>query len=164
MIKKTGSLVSSVICATVMVVVMQGCGSGGSNETTKAGTVRPKTVLAGTIGVAVNGISLTLTLPAGVSVKADSTSGEVNSGVITMLSPNDTSSYSTAKYTSASRTLTIAVIRGAVPFSPGDFFTITCDVAAGVSTQNMVITVDKVSAHDGLGAEIIPTPTATASL
>ena len=125
--------------------------------------VRSKIVLEGAVAASVSGIYITLTLPPGMSVAADA-SGVVNSGIVTMLPPNDTTSYSAASYNSTTRKLTIGIQRGAVPFSAGDFFTVTCDVEAGVSTQNMVISVDGLKGYDKLGAEITPMPTATASL
>ena len=162
--KNTCSIVTGIICAAFMLTLLQGCGGGGgTGGGATASKVRPKTVLEGAVGTTVNGIYVTLTLPPGMSVSADA-SGVVNSGVVTMLPPNDTSSYAAASYISASRKLTIGVIRGAAPFSAGDFFNITCDVEAGVSTQNMVISVDGVKGYDKLGAEITPMPTATASL
>ncbi len=167
MIKNTCSIVAGIICTAFMLTLLQGCGGGGGGGAgggaTASRSVRPKTVLEGAIGTTVNGIYITLTLPPGMSVSADA-SGVVNSGVVTMLPPNDTSSYSAASYIPASRKLTIGVIRGAATFSAGDFFTVTCDVEAGVSTQNMVISVDGVKGYDKLGAEITPMPTATASL
>gem|GEM_PF-4012532 len=167
MIKNICSIVSGIICVAFMLTLLQGCGGGGGGGAgggaTASKSVRPKTVLEGAIGTTVKGIDITLTLPPGMSVSADA-SGVVSNGVITLLSPNDTSSYSAASYIPASRKLTIGVIRGAAPFSPGDFFSITCDVEAGVSSQNMVISVDRVRGFDNLGAEITPMPTATASL
>lgn len=157
--------VCMIMAGIALMLIQAGCGSGGGSTTasvtTPSGTVTvsSKSVL-GAVSTAVKGIEMTLVLPSGVTVAADS-SGITNAGVVTLLSPNNVTSSNgavLAKYTPASGStpgkVKIVIIRGDTPFVPGDFLNVKCDVVAGISVTSEMFSYEGLKAYDANGAAI----------
>lgn len=69
----------------------------------------------------INGIDCTITLPAGVTVKADAVTGETLAGVVAPVSAAVTNSFTSAKFDSASGTLRIILLNVQPGFAIGEF-------------------------------------------
>lgn len=105
-------------------------GIGGLSAVVKlstSGTLSP--------GILIGGLQATVSLPAGVTLRADFSNGQLLAGVVTA-SGVASGSLATAKYVAASGatpgTVTLALISSS-GFGVGEFMTINCDVAAGMN-------------------------------
>ncbi len=116
--------------------------------TFKAGVLSIST--AGTLatGTAINGIDITVTLPAGVTVKADAVTGEVASGVLVPSSVAASNSVVSGKYTAAVgatlATLRIALINVQPGVGLGEFVHVNFDGFPS-GTDSFAIAVNQVS-------------------
>lgn len=124
------------ICFMTLLIAA-GCGSGGGGAaSTSGGAVQKKAYLTGASVQNVKGIELTMTLPDGVTVDADASGGTLP-GVITMLAPNSAGTSVSGKFTPASGTtaglVKIVIANSSTPFTVGDLFVVTCNVAAGLA-------------------------------
>jgi len=136
-------------------LVLAGCGSGGGNGTavpTRA-VVRLSTLATGSTPT-IGGISVSLNLPSGVSLKVrEDGSGQTADGVVVKSgaadSPNSTL---IAKYSAASGTVSILIVKSD-GFSAGEFATVTCDLAATAALSGDFST-SAFSAFDLTGTEI----------
>lgn len=106
---------------------------GGSTATIKLKTIGSGTTL--------NGIQVTLTLPSGVTVKAEN--GKPLTGLVTASGVIPDNSLVVARYLPGDRgTLPImpaqliVAVENSTSFGAGEFITIKCDVAPGVSISN----------------------------
>ncbi len=72
-------------------------------------------------GAVINGVDYTLTLPAGVTVKADPTTGETLPGVVVPVSLAANNSLTMAKFDKAAGTLRIILINNQPGFALGEF-------------------------------------------
>jgi hypothetical protein len=127
----------------VFLFTLPGCGSGGGGGGTSSASPQAVVTLSTQTAVplasnSIRGIELYLVLPAGVSVKTDAT-GKTNSGVIAVTGsaagPNVAISGNypvTDPVSGAVNTLKIEIVN-VDGFNPGDFATVTCDRATGVS-------------------------------
>ena len=128
--------VVQLVLVLIILTALWGCGSGGNQGVTAQGT--QKSVLVLPAGVTVKGIDITLVLPAGATVQADPVTGETLPGVVT-LSGSDAglaNSFPLGIYTPASASVPAKVrivLISDTAFVAGEFFTVTCDVAAGVT-------------------------------
>jgi len=126
--------VVQLVLVLIMLTAMWGCGSGGNQSVTTQGT--QKSVLL--LSAPVKGIDITLVLPAGATVSADPATGETLPGVVTLSGPNAglANSYPLGIFTPASASVPAKVrivLISDTAFVAGEFFTVTCDVAAGVT-------------------------------
>ncbi len=154
-----------IICGITLHTLV-GCGGGGSGSTAPAGnSFQKKAYLTGTSVQNVKGIELTMILPAGVTVPADS-SGQVTSGIITMLAPNNSGTIQVGNYTPATATIAgsvkIVIANGTTPFSVGDFFVITCTVDPGVVVSANQFSFMNMQIYDDLGNNV-PSANVTAT-
>ena len=100
-------------------------------------------------GTALSGVGITITLPTGVTVKANS-DGSVASGVVTAsgVAANNTSGVSTYIPASGSTPATLSMIIAstlASGFGVGEFVTVNADIASGYTPQqaDFVVTIFK---------------------
>ncbi len=141
--------------------VISGCGGGGDGDDPPT-PVQPTTAVvtlmsqgAGTI----NGIDVTLELPAGVTVKAtpDATNPSVmvtDTGVVTASGTADASTNIIATYTATPSGVVAIHVTNAAGFAPGEFATVTCDIAVGSLPVATDFSVTDFTAFDGNGVEI----------
>lgn len=127
-----------------------GCGNGGGDSDSVRKTV--------SLSAAAKGLEITIVLPDGVTVRADA-SGTPFAGVVTVTGANAalTNNYSYSLYTPASGStkgrIRIVLMTDSV-FQPGEFFTIACDVAAGVAVTPGQFSYENLKVFDANGAEI----------
>jgi len=150
---KIRTYIKSVILLAALSFVW-GCGSGGGGATGTAttGTFVSKATLSGTPSPSVKGIEIILNLPVGVTVKTLDANGTVADGVIAF--PNSSTNagkigLKTAKFTAATGTQTTGKLDIVIMVNnpqtdsfvaDDNFFTVTCDVAAGVTVSSTSIT------------------------
>ena len=115
-------------------LVIAGCG-GKANSPAPPKTAIVKIASEGTLpsGTVIGGIDLTITLPAGISVKSADNPPQPDNGVVAASGVAANSSIM-AKYTPAKGTLHI-VIANAEGFGTGEFVTINCDLAGSAPTE-----------------------------
>jgi hypothetical protein len=118
---------------------LAGCGGGGGGNGNAAPTKAVvKMSTQGTVPMSstIGGVQLTLVLPAGVTVNADSTTGKTDSGVVVASGVATGADVYWGTYTpataSADGTLEIKIANSQTGFDTGEFVTVTCDLAAGV--------------------------------
>jgi hypothetical protein len=119
---------------------------GGTTATVKLKTVGSATNL--------NGIQVTLTLPEGVTVKADS--GIPKSGLVALSGVVSGSSLLETHYLPAATkpATLIMALASKDSFSTGEFVTIKCDVAAGKTLTSASLSYSGGKVVDGVGAVI----------
>jgi hypothetical protein len=136
----------SVLCLSVMAVLtLSGCG-GGDGDTAP---VTPPVPTAGLLkmsstgsSLAIGGIDMTISMPAGVTVKADPNTGEASSGVITIsgVATAGSSKLATAKFTPAAggspAQLHIVMIN-TTGFGDGEFVSINFDLVGGIDLPSV---------------------------
>jgi hypothetical protein len=101
-----------------------GKNNGGSIPSTiifNKGVLQLATLGSLTGGVLINAIDCTITLPPGVTVKADPASGETLAGVVTPSSRAASNSFASAKYDKAAGTLRIILFNVQPGFAIGEF-------------------------------------------
>ena len=131
--KKT--LILGLLVSFIALSTLSGCKSKSDDAVPTTATV--KVMATGTLdtGVLIGGIDITMTLPAGVTVKAtaDPTNTAVmvtDTGVVEASGVAIGANTNTlATYTAASRTVAIHVAN-ANGFATGEFVTVKCDIAA----------------------------------
>ncbi len=149
----------------VLLFTLPGCGSGGGDGS-GASSASPQAVVtlstqaAGTLASnTIRGIELYLVLPAGVSVKTDST-GKTASGVIvatgSAAGPSTAilGNYPVTDPVSGNGNTMKIVIANVDGFNPGDFAMVNCDRAAGVSPNAAAFQVTGFKPVDQTGAVI----------
>ncbi|HJV64452.1 MAG TPA: hypothetical protein VJ550_01835 [Geomonas sp.] len=141
---KSGRLL---FCALMFLLLcLAGCGGGGGSSVTSAQlpsqpntkTVKLSTSAAASQNVVLSGVGITLTLPAGVTVKTDA-SGGVASGVINVAGvavPGTAIAVYHAATATTQATLELLVASSAVAgFGTGDFATVTFELESGRSPK-----------------------------
>lgn len=125
-----------------VLVMLNACGGGGDDgiilqqptaavitlATTENGTMPAHTIITG--------YDVTITLPAGVTVKSTTAPPQTDDGVVTATGAAAGSSIITAVYSAATNTLSGTVRiwianANSVGLSTGEFSTVNCDIAAG---------------------------------
>ena len=138
--------------------LLSGCGSGGGAAA--GGAVQPVAVLVDISTQAASGaavlyaVEFTLLLPAGVTLPADSSSGEVPAGVLHAV---DSAALAGARFlpaTAGSRASVRVNIADPVGFGAGDLASLTCTVAPGASVNTAGFSLGGFSARDANGAVI----------
>lgn len=119
------------------VLSLTACGGGGGNAAapqTPTATLRLSTSVPQ--GTSLAGIGVTVTLPAGVTIRTDA-GGAVASGVVAVIgvaAPGTVISVYTPASGGNPATLAIALVSTvAAGFGTGEFATVTCNLANGVS-------------------------------
>ncbi len=130
--------VMSLVLAAAVALVM-GCGGGSSGSPAPAGpapastfTLRPSLQGPLASGASIGSIDLTLSLPAGTTVRADG-NGQALDGVVTA-SGGGAGSLVAARYTpadSSQRAKLRIVLINARGFTTGEFATVQCDLTPG---------------------------------
>jgi hypothetical protein len=103
-------------------------------------------------GTTANGAELTVTLPAGVTVSADSV-GTVSSSSIAVSGVAPTGSSVAGRYSAATNSVMLSVI-SSNSFSTGEFMTLTCSIAPGTILNANGFTVSGFTAFDANGVAI----------
>ena len=139
-----------------LLTVLAGCGSGGGAATaapTKA-VVKLSTQANGTAQT-IGDITVTLNLPAGVSVKVKPDgSGQTADGVVVKSGAADApNAVVIAKYSSATATVDLQIVKSD-GFNPGEFVTVTCDLAAAAAPGATDFGTSSFSAFDLEGNSI----------
>lgn len=139
-----------------MLAFIGGCGSGGG--TSGNSKFVSKGALAGPLNPGVKGVEITLVLPAVATPEINAATGQP---VVTLLPPNnvtDSNGILSVTYTPTSGTtpgkVKIGVIRGDIPFRPGDFFNVPCVIAAGQSVTADNFSTEGLRVWDSNGADI----------
>ncbi len=157
--KKT--TITGLLVLIISLFTISGCGgSGGGDDTpppTQPTTAEVKLISqgAGTI----HGIDVIVELPAGVTVKAtpDATNPSVmvtDTGVVTASGTADASTNIIATYTATPSGVVAIHVTNAAGFAPGEFATVTCDIAVGSFPVDADFSVTDFTAFDGNGVEI----------
>jgi len=146
------------IWLALVAVLLAGCGSGGSGA---AGTALQPGVVAVDLSTqaaspatVLYAAEFTLHLPAGVTLAADASSGEVAAGV---LHPADGSALAGARYlpaTAAAPAQVTVNIIDPMGFAVGDLASLNCSVAPGAALSAAGFSLDGFSARDANGAVI----------
>jgi hypothetical protein len=136
------------IWLALVAAVLAGCGSGGGTaagnavqSVTTTATVGLSTQSAGSTNV-LYAVQFTLHLPAGVTLPADATSGEVPAGV---LLPVDSAALAGARYQPASGGNLASVRINIVDpggFAVGDLATLACSVTPGATASATGFSLD----------------------
>lgn len=145
--EKTGVAISANVNTPVSSIVMNFIGSIATVKLSTQGTVA-----AGSI----KGVEVTVTLPAGVTLKADA-NGIPNAGVVVVSGVAPGGSSLVAKYTpisgSTPGSVTIS-IANSTGFGAGEFVTITGDITSGLTPATSQFTLSGLAIFDGYGAGI----------
>lgn len=118
----------------IATLLLSACGGGGGSAAPPTtATLKLSTSTSGTLAPdAMSGIQISVILPAGVTVKAN-TGGSVQDGVVSVsgvAAPGMAQSLYTPASGATPGKLTIVVASNA-GFGPGEFATVICDIAAG---------------------------------
>jgi hypothetical protein len=121
------------------VLSLAGCGGGGDAAQPTTATLKLSTVGTLSPGTTLSGIGVSIVLPAGVTVATDA-NGAVSSGVVTVSGVAAPGTVLAPSYTPASggnpATLTFAMVSNvSAGFGIGEFATLTCNRASGVTPQ-----------------------------
>jgi hypothetical protein len=138
-------------CATALI----GCGGGGGGQ---PNTALLKLSTQGSLDAqSIHGVELTITFPTGVTVSADST-GKPADGVLSASGTAAGGSVSVAGHTTAAASSTPGTVKlvllKTAGFDPGEFATIACDLAPGVSPRSTDFGLGGFKAVDQNGAAI----------
>jgi len=150
------------LSTAAFVVAMTACGGGGGATVTTVTTTPPPTTMTVKLSTIaktgenpqIKGITVSLLLPDGVTLKTESATKQTANGVVrysgaaafsnltSQLVPSPLFGiFSTARSPGKSK-VTISFI-GPIAFGPGEFATVTCDVAGGMTvTENGFQVVD----------------------
>jgi len=158
----------------VVVLALFGCGGGGGGTPPPPTKATLKLSTAGTAGMQIAGIQVTVVLPKGVTVAATTTIDpavmETNAGVVLLSGATvaDLTAFSQLKpiatYTPATATTPGKVnigLAGQKDFNLGEFVTVNTDIAAGNFPVATDFSLEGFTAFDANGAVITPAPTAS---
>jgi hypothetical protein len=133
------SLLYGLMCGILFLAACGG-GGGGNAAAPQPTTATLKLSTSGTLppGTSLAGIGITVTLPAGVTVRTDA-GGAVASGVVTVTgvaAPGTAISVYTPASGTNPATLVLAMVSTATTgYGTGEFATVTCDLASGASPK-----------------------------
>lgn len=153
------------ILLTISILFLSACGGGGGPGQSAGSVINGAIVLQGSAATTVKGIELTISIPAGVSLRADAM-GELLSGVIT-LAAGVPSGTQVGKYLPAANgvlaTVTLAYAT-AGNLTAGDILLVNADLSASATiptAAGFTIIKSKLTDADGVP---ISTSGATVSL
>jgi hypothetical protein len=149
----------------ILLFALSGCGGGGGNTTAGPATAVVKLSTQSTDDAQLIGdITVTLNLPAGVSVavKPDGSGQTADGVVVASGAASASNSIAIAKYNSASGTVDIQVVKSD-GFNPGEFVTVVCNLSSGVTPVLFDFSISNFSAFD-LTGNIITNLTVSHSL
>lgn len=150
-------------------LTMFGCGGGGGGTATDKGggtAVQPTTAVLklssqGTLptGTSIAGIGITINLPAGVTVKTDSTGKVASEAVVASGTTAGKASFAPPNYVPAAGTTPaklsfVLASTEAAGFGTGEFATVTCDVATGTTPAATDVTLSDFKPIDLKGVDI----------
>lgn len=142
---------SKIITALLFMTLLTACGGEGGTAPSTTKTVRFSTV--GNAVQQIYGIQLVANLPQGVTVETEA-NGSIGDGIVTLYG-SAAGSLVDAMYDSSGTpsSLRIALTKE-TPLGIGDFVTVKCTVASGVSLTASDITFSQFVAKDGNGATV----------
>ena len=139
------------------VLVISSCGGGGGGGNKGGNIAQPtaavlKIATQGALanGTLINGIEVTVVLPAGVTVKSTTNPPETDSGVVVSSGAGANSEVKT-NYGAGTVGIFLA---NATAFGAGEFVTVNCDIATGSHPAAADFTVSNFKAKDLNGAAI----------
>ena len=132
--EKTGKNKTGIIPAPIVF-------NSGVLQLITVGTLPPNTII--------NGIDCTITLPAGVTVKADPATGETLAGVVDPVSLAATNSFASGNYDKTAGTLHIAVANVQPGFAIGEFAHIEFD-GYPVGSASFTVKVNRIDGGSGI--------------
>lgn len=132
--------ISILLMLVLAITMLSSCGGGGGGDgvtiaqpTTAVVTLATTVTSAIPANTVITGYDVTISLPAGVTVKSTTTPPQTDTGVVTATGAAAGSQiaavYSPATSTVAGKVR--IVIANAAGFSSGEFSTVNCDIAAG---------------------------------
>ena len=143
----------------LVAALLAGCGTGGGGAAGSAVQATQALVEfsteSGSVGTVLYAVDFTLHLPSGVTLAADSTSGEVAAAA---LQPADSSALAGARFQPASAGAPASVRVNIVDpggFGVGPLAVLSCSVAPGSTVASAGFSLEGFSAKDASGA-IIP--------
>ena len=146
------------IWLALIAALLAGCGAGGGSTVTSAvqpgGVVVELSTRAGSAATVLYAVEFTLHLPAGVTLPADSSSGEVPAAV---LHAADSAALAGARYqpaTAGAQALVKVNIVDPGGFTVGALATMNCTVAPGAVFDGSGFSLDGFSARDASGVAI----------
>ena len=142
----------NLLALSAMLIVLSNCGGGGSGSNpppAQPTTALVKVSLQGTLasGTTIGGVDMSMTLPAGVSVKTQLNSTETASSVVTASGVAATNSQVISTYTSTTGVVRI-LLANAEGFGVGEVALVNCDISAGYSPATSDFTQSALSATD----------------
>jgi hypothetical protein len=134
---------------------LSGCGGGGGNTAGPATAVVKLSAYSTDVAQTIGDITVTLDLPAGVSVevKPDGSGQTADGVVVASGSASAPNSIAIAKYNGASGTVEIQVVKSD-GFNLGEFVTVVCNLSAGVTPVLGDFNTSNFSAFDLTGNTI----------
>jgi hypothetical protein len=147
------------------VLSLTGCGGGGGSSAPQAATATLRLSTSGT-GTSLAGIGITVTLPAGVTVTT--ANGAVASGVVAVsgvAAPGTAISVYTPASGGNLATLALAIVSNPTASNPtavfgtGEFVTITCSRASGLTPQASDFPLSGFNPFDTSGNPVTTGPT-----
>lgn len=152
-------LLTAVMISTAITIVISGCGGGGGGSPT-APTPQPTTAVLkistnGTLqtGTKIGGVDVSLSLPAGVTVKSQANPPDTDSGVAAASGAAASDSTALATYTPSASTVRI-LLANSSGFGTGEFVTVNCDISSGSHPTAAGFSLSVFSARDLNGATI----------
>lgn len=150
-----------ILLFAMIAALLAGCGSGSGGTTIDPGPtpVAGKAIVdiftqAASAETVVYAVEFVLHLPAGVTIPADYTSGEVQPGVLALV---DGGALAGARYvpaTATSQALVKVNIADPGGFTVGNLATLTCTVPAGLTVNQAGFSLDSFVAKDANGATL----------
>ncbi len=148
------TIIGFILCAGALA----GCGGGGGGKSQPAQAVLKLSTQGSVTARAINGVQATINLPTGVTISADGTTGKIKlsalvaSGVAAGGSVVAGGHYTAATAAAAGSGKVMVVNTSG--FDAGEFATVTCDLAKGVSPTAADFTVVSSKVVDQNGAAL----------
>ena len=122
----------SFFALSAMLIIFTSCGPNKKQTPVQPTTALVKVSLLGTVasGTTIGGVDLSMTLPAGVSVKTQENSVETSAGVVTASGVAVSNSQTISTYNSSTGILRIVLVN-ASGFGVGEVALVNCEIAAG---------------------------------
>jgi len=140
----------------VFAISLIGCGGGGGGGSSPPPPATPTkaVVKLSTVGspsaTPLIGVQAILHLPPGVTVKAGLNAPQTDTGVIVASGSAVPEDIVFGVYSAGSRTVSVYVAK-ASGFTPGEFATANCDIAAGTSPTASAFSISDLLVSDGSG-------------